>query len=133
MADGVGGMATDGVSPGLMLSSSAVLAFRGGGAGAGVHGAGAGVHRRAGDGRDILLDPTAMAMRTATDLTAMAPRTVTTAGMVMEAPATDPTATAPNMITTADMAMEIPATVMGTATDLVTAMQVNTAPQLIRK
>ena len=92
MADGVGGMAVDGGPPRLTLSSLAVLAFHGGGAGAGVHG-------RAGDGQDILLDPTA---------------------------------TAPNTVTTADMAMEIPATVMGTTTDLATAMQANTAPQLHR-
>src|ERR1044071_6458570 len=53
-ANGVGGMATNGVMPGLMLSSLAILAFRGGGVGAGVHG-------RAGD---ILMDITAMAIRT---------------------------------------------------------------------
>ena len=77
MADGVGGIAVVGGSPRLTLSSLAVLAFPGGGAGAGVHGAGAGVHGRAGDGRDILLDPTATA-----------PNTVTTVGMAMEIPAT---------------------------------------------
>ena len=65
MADGVGGMAVDGGSPRLTLSSLAVLAFHGGGAGAGVPG-------QAGDG----LDPTATA-----------PPTVTT-GMAMEIPAT---------------------------------------------
>ena len=71
MADGVGGMAVDGGSPRLTLSSLAVLAFHGGGAGAGVPGAG--------DGGDILLDSTA---------TATAPNTVTTARMAMEIPAT---------------------------------------------
>jgi len=89
MADGVGGMAVDGGSRRLTLSSLAVLAFHGGGAGAGVPGAG--------DPGDILLDSTA---------------------------------TAPNTVTMARMTMEIPATVMGMATDLATAMQVNTAPRL---
>jgi hypothetical protein len=69
MADGVGGMAVDGGSPRLTLSSLAVLAFHGGGAGAGVPGAR--------DGGDILLDSTATA-----------PNTVTTARMAMEIPAT---------------------------------------------
>ena len=71
MADGVGGMAVGGGSPRLTLSSLAVLAFHGGGAGAGVPGAG--------DGGDILLDSTATA-----------PNTVTTARMhmAMEFPAT---------------------------------------------
>jgi hypothetical protein len=74
MADGVGGMAVDGGSPRLTLSSLAVLAFHGGGVGAGVPGVGVpGV----GDGRDILLDSTATA-----------PNTVTTARMAMEIPAT---------------------------------------------
>jgi hypothetical protein len=91
MADGVGGMAVDGGSPRLTLSSLAVLAFHGGGAGAGVLGVR--------DGGDILLDSTA---------------------------------TAPNTVITARMAMETPATVMGMATDLVTAMQANTAPLLDR-
>ena len=95
MADGVGGMAVDGGFPRLTLSSLAVLAFHGGGAGAGVPGAG--------DGGDILLDSTATG-----------PNTVTTAVIM------------------ARMAMEIPATVMGTATDLATAMQANTAPPLDR-
>jgi hypothetical protein len=104
MAHGVGGMAVDGGSPRLTLSSLAVLAFHGGGAGAGVPGAG--------DGGDILLDSTVL------DSTATAPNTVTTATMVMEIPT----------VTTAAMAMEIPATVMGTAT----AMQANTAPPLDR-
>jgi len=117
MADGVGGMAVDGGSPRLTLFSLAVLAFHGGGAGAGVPGAG--------DGGDILLDSTATA-----------PNTVTTARMAM----------APNTVTTARIAMEIPATVMGMATDLATAimaieildtdlataMQANTAPPLDR-
>jgi len=89
--DGVGGTATGGVFPGTTSCSLAVLAFLGGGAGAGVPGAG--------DGGDILLDSTA---------------------------------TAPNTVTTARMAMEIPATVMGTATDLATAMQANTAPPVDR-
>ena len=71
MADGVGGMAVDGGSPRLTLSSLAVLAFHGGGAGAGVPGAR--------DGGDILLDSTA---------TATAPNMVTTARMAMEIPAT---------------------------------------------
>jgi hypothetical protein len=71
MADGVGGMAVDGGSPRLTLSSLAVLAFHGGGAGAGVPGAR--------DGGDILLDSTA---------TATTPNTVTTARMAMEIPAT---------------------------------------------
>ena len=74
MADGVGGMAVDGGSPRLTLSSLAVLAFHGGGAGAGVPGAGV---PGAGDGQDILLDSTATA-----------PNTVTTARMAMEIPAT---------------------------------------------
>ena len=74
MADGVGGMAVDGGSPRLTLSSLAVLAFHGGGAGAGVPGAGV---LGAGDGGDILLDSTATA-----------PNTVTTASMAMEIPAT---------------------------------------------
>jgi hypothetical protein len=76
MADGVGGMAVDGGSPRLTLSSLAVLAFHGGGAGAGVPGAG--------DGGDILLDSTVL------DSTATAPNTVTTARMhmAMEIPAT---------------------------------------------
>src|SRR5215468_10561341 len=122
MADGVGGMAVDGGSPRLTLFSLAVLAFHGGGAGAGVPGAG--------DGGDILLDSTVL------DSTATAPNTVTTARM----------ATAPNTVTTARIAMEIPATVMGMATDLATAimameildtdlataMQANTAPPLDR-
>jgi hypothetical protein len=69
MAVGVGGMAVDGGSLRLTLSSLAVLAFHGGGAGAGVPGAG--------DRRDILMDPTATA-----------PPTVTTAAMAMEVPAT---------------------------------------------
>jgi hypothetical protein len=73
MADGVGGMAVDGGSPRLTLSSLAVLAFHGGGAGAGALGqvrAGA----RAGAGED----------------TRTAPNTVTTARMhmAMEIPAT---------------------------------------------
>jgi hypothetical protein len=101
MAHGAGGMAADGGSPRLTLSSLAVLAFHGGGAGAGVPGAG--------DGRVILLDSTATALNT-----------VTTAGMGMEIPT----------VTTTGMAMEIPATVMGTATDPATAMQANTAPPL---
>ena len=94
MADGVGGMVVDGGSLHLTLSSLGVLAFHGGGVGAGVHG-------RVGDRGDILLDRTAMA-----------PHTVTTAGM----------------------AMEILATVMETVTDLppAPAMQANTAPQLDR-
>ena len=71
MADGVGGMAVDGGSPRLTLSSLAVLAFHGGGAGAGVPGAR--------DGGDILLDSTA---------TDTAPNMVTTARMAMEIPAT---------------------------------------------
>src|SRR5215468_11005106 len=103
MADGVGGMAVDGGSRPLTLSSLAVLAFHGGGAGAGVPGAG--------DGGDILLDSTA-----------------TAPGDIL----LDSTATAPNTVTTARMAMEIPATVMGMATDLATAMQANTAPPLDR-
>jgi len=107
MADGVGGMAEGGGLPRLTLSSLAVLAF---------HGGGAGVHGRAGDGRDIPLDPPATA-----------PPTVTTAvGMVMQIPATVPTVTAPNTVTMAGMAMEIP------ATDLETGKQANTAPQLDR-
>src|SRR5215470_6757873 len=73
MADGVGGMAVDGGSPRLTLSSLAVLAFHGGGAGAGVPGAG--------DGRDIPMDPTA----TATNMVTTA---VTTARMAMEIRAT---------------------------------------------
>jgi hypothetical protein len=52
-ANGVGGMATGGVMPSLTLYSLAILAFRGGGVGAGVRG-------RAGD---ILTDITAMAIR----------------------------------------------------------------------
>src|SRR5262245_39056810 len=120
MADGVGGMAVDGGSRRLTLSSLAVLAFHGGGAGAGVPGTG--------DGGDILLDSTATV-----------PNTVTTARMAMEIPttvmgmamATD-LATAPNTITTASMAIEILATVMGMVTDLATAMQANTAPPLDR-
>ena len=69
MADGVGGMAVDGGSPRLTLSSLAVLAFHGGGAGAGVLG-----QVRAGAGED----------------TRTAPNTVTTARMhmAMEIPAT---------------------------------------------
>src|SRR5215467_13857498 len=123
MADGVGGMAVDGGSPRLTLSLLAVLAFRGGGAGAGVPGAG--------DGGDILLDSTVL------DSTATAPNTVTTARMAMEIPATvmgmaTDTATAPNTVTTARMAMAIAATVIGMATDLATAMQANTAPPLDR-
>src|SRR5215831_16955567 len=120
MADGAGGMAVDGGSPRLTLSSLAVLAFHGGGAGV----------RGAGDGGDILLDSTVL------DSTATAPNTVTTARMAM----------APNTVTTARIAMEIPATVMGMATDLATAimameildtdlataMQANTAPPLDR-
>ena len=74
MADGVGGMAVDGGSPRLTLSSLAVLAFHGGGAGAGVPGAG--------DRGDILLDSTVL------DSTATAPNTVTTARIAMEIPAT---------------------------------------------
>jgi hypothetical protein len=74
MADGVGGMAVDGGSLRLTLSSLAVLAFHGGGVGAGVPGVRVpGV----GDGGDILLDSTATA-----------PNTVTTARMAMEIPAT---------------------------------------------
>jgi hypothetical protein len=74
MADGAGGMAVDGGSPRLTLSSLAVLAFHGGGAGAGVPGVGVpGV----GAGGGILLDSTATA-----------PNTVTTARMDMEIPAT---------------------------------------------
>jgi hypothetical protein len=131
MADGVGGMAVDGGPPRLTLSSLAVLAFHGGGAGARVHG-------RAGDGRDILLDPTATAPPTVTTAAGMAMEipatvptvtalnTVTTAGMAMEIPATVTTATAPPTVTTAGMAIKIP------ATDLATAMQANTAPQLDR-
>jgi len=103
MADGVGGMAVDGGSRRLTLSSLAVLAFHGGGAGAGVPGAG--------DGGDILLDSTA-----------------TAPGDIL----LDSTATAPNTVTMARMTMEIPATVMGKATDLATAMQANTAPPLDR-
>ena len=130
MADGVGGMAVGGGPPRLTLSSLAVLAFHGGGAGVGVHG-------RAGDGRDILLDPTA---------TATAPPTVTTADMAMEIQATVPTVTAPNTVTTTGMAMEIPATVPTAtapptvttagiaikipATDLAAAIQASTALQL---
>jgi hypothetical protein len=38
MGNGVGGMATGGATPTLMLSSLAILVFRGGGAGAGAHG-----------------------------------------------------------------------------------------------
>jgi hypothetical protein len=105
MADGVGGMAVDGGSPRLTLSSLAVLVFHGGGAGAGVHG-------QAGDGRDILLDPTATA-----------PNTVTMAGMAMEIPATD-------------IAMEIPATDLATEMQAkamqAKAMRANTARQLDR-
>ena len=118
MADGVGGMVVVGGIPHLTLSSLAVLAFHGGGAGAGAHG-------QAGDGRDILLGPTA-------------PNTVTTADTAMEIPgtvmgmATDRTPTAPNMVTTVGMAMEILATVTETVTDLAPAMQVNTARQLDR-
>ena len=100
MADGVGGMAVDGGSPRLTLSSLAVLVFHGGGAGAGVRG-------QAGDGRDILLDPTATA-----------PNTVTMAGMAMEVPATD-------------LATEIPATDLATEMQA-KAMRANTAPQLDR-
>ena len=37
-ADGVGGMATDGGIPGIMWSLLAIMAFPGGGVGAGVHG-----------------------------------------------------------------------------------------------
>jgi hypothetical protein len=73
MAHGAGGMAADGGSPRLTLSSLAVLAFHGGGAGAGVPGAG--------DGRVILQDSSATALNT-----------VTTAGMAMEIPATVTTA-----------------------------------------
>jgi hypothetical protein len=135
MADGAGGIAVRGGPPRLALSSSAVLAFHGGGAGAGVRGALAGVQGRAGDGRDILLDPTATA-----------PPTVITARMAMELPATVPMVTAPNTVTTAGMAMEAPATVTVPNTvvttagmairmptlDLATAMQANTDPQLDR-
>src|SRR5215471_7865388 len=103
MADGVGGMAVDGGSPHLTLSSLAVLAFHGGGAGAGGPGAG--------DRGDILLDSTVTVPNTVT--TATAPNSVTTVRM--------------------RMAMEIPATVMGMATDLATAMQANTAPPLDRE
>src|SRR5215831_13926957 len=103
MVDGVGGMAVDGGSRRLTLSSLAVLAFHGGGAGAGVPGAR--------DGGDILLDSTATVPNTVT--TATAPNSVTTARM--------------------RMAMEIRATVMGMATDLATAMQANTAPPLDRE
>src|ERR1700751_5675578 len=123
MADGVGGMAVGGGPPRLTLSSLEVLAFHGGGAGVGVPG-------RAGDGRDILLDPTATA-----------PPTVTTADMAMEIQATVPTVTAPNTVTTTGRAMETPATVPPTvttagiaikipATDLAAAIQASTALQL---
>src|SRR5215471_2347170 len=78
MAHGAGGMAADGGSPRLTLSSLAVLAFHGGGAGAGVPGAG--------DGGDILLDSTATAPNTVT--TATARNTVITARMAMEILAT---------------------------------------------
>src|SRR5215471_10027233 len=106
MADGVGGMAVVGGSPRLTLSSLAVLAFHGGGAGAGVLGAG--------DGRDILLDSTVP------DSTATAPNTVTTARMAMEIPAT--VMGMATDLATAIMAMEI----------LATAMQANTAPSVDR-
>jgi hypothetical protein len=69
-ANGVGGMATGGVIPDLVLSSLAILAFRGGGVGAGVHGRAAG---------DILTGTTAMATRTpATVMAAMAMVTTVT-------------------------------------------------------
>jgi hypothetical protein len=68
--NGVGGMATGGVIPDLVLSSLAILAFRGGGVGAGVHGRAAG---------DILTGTTAMATRTpATVMAAMAMVTTAT-------------------------------------------------------
>ena len=122
MADGVGGMAVDGGSRPLTLSSLAVLAFHGGGPGAGVHGAGAGVHHRAGDGRVTLMDLTATVPNTAT----MAMEILATA-MEMD---TDPTTTVLSTVTTAVMVMEI--LVMETVTDLVPAMQANTAPPLDR-
>ena len=75
MADGVGGMAVDGGSLRLTWSSLGVLAFHGGGAGAGDPGAGVG------DGRDILLDSTATAPNTVTTA-------VTMARIAMEIPAT---------------------------------------------
>jgi hypothetical protein len=69
-ANGVGGMATSGVIPDLVLSSLAILAFRGGGVGAGVHGRAAG---------DTLTGTTAMATRTpATVMAAMAMVTTAT-------------------------------------------------------
>jgi hypothetical protein len=106
MADGVGGMAVDGGSPRLTLSLLAVLAFHGGGAGAGVLGAG--------DGGDILLDSTVL------DSTGTVPNTVTTARMALEIPAT--VMGMATDLATAIMAMEIPAT----------AMQANTAPPVDR-
>src|SRR5215831_9237192 len=108
MAHGAGGMAVDGGSRRLTLSSLAVLAFHGGGAG--VPGAG--------DGGDILLDSTVL------DSTATAPNTVTTARIAMEIPAT--VMGMATDLATAIMAMEI------LDTDLATAMQANTAPPLDR-
>lgn len=73
MANGVGGTGTDGVIPTIMWSSSAILAFLGGGVGAGAHGqAGAG---------DIRTDITAMAILTTA--AGVIPTMVTAMGMVM--------------------------------------------------
>jgi hypothetical protein len=80
-ANGVGGMATNGVMPSLMLSSLAILAFRGGGVGAGVHG-------RAGD---ILMDITAMVIRTT------ATRTMATVMAMVTTVTVTGTAMAPEM------------------------------------
>ena len=85
MADGVGGMAVDGGSPRLTLSSLAVLAFHGGGAGAGVPGAR--------DGGDTLTGPTATRLVTALAIPAMG-MAIRAMGMAIRAMATGTTVTA---------------------------------------